>query len=128
MWRASDMVRLILEWENANVKAGIATSRSTIVTCGVPQGSGLGPVSFTIYKYVELGKVIRKYGLEYLMYADGTHLYLCFNTRDTACAIAIVKLNQHRAARLITHTKKHDHITHVMRSFHWLSVRAKFCF
>ena len=35
---------------------------------------------------------------------------------------------QHRAARLITHTKKHDHITPVMRSFHWLPVRSRIIF
>ena len=35
---------------------------------------------------------------------------------------------QHRAARLITHTKKHDHITPVMRSLHWLAVRPRIIF
>ena len=36
-----------------------------------------------------------------------------------------LQLLQHRAARLITHTKKHDHITPVMRSLHWLPVRSR---
>ena len=34
-------------------------------------------------------------------------------------------LFQHRATRLITHTKKHEHITPVMRSLHWLPVRSR---
>ena len=38
-----------------------------------------------------------------------------------------LQLLQHRA-RLITHTKKHDHITLVMRSLHWLPVRSRIIF
>ena len=33
-----------------------------------------------------------------------------------------LQLLQHKETRLITHTKKHDHITLVMRSLHWLPV------
>ena len=69
-------------------KTGSATSKPTGLTCGVPQGSVLGPIFFTIYTAVELGKIIHKYGLEYHMYADDTQLYKCFNTQDTAYAIA----------------------------------------
>ena len=39
-----------------------------------------------------------------------------------------LQLLQHRAARLITHTKKHDHITPVMRSLHRLQVRSRIIF
>ena len=39
-----------------------------------------------------------------------------------------LQLIQHRAARLITHTKKHDHITPVMRSLHWLPVISRIIF
>ena len=43
--------------------------------------------------------------------------------------IQCLQLLQHRAARLITHTKKHDHITRtVMRSLHWLPVRSRMIF
>ena len=39
-----------------------------------------------------------------------------------------LQLLQHRAARLITQTTKHDHITPVMRSHHWLPVRSRIIF
>ena len=82
-WFASYLSR-----RTQTVKTGSATSKPTGLTCGVPQGSVLGPILFTIYTAVELGKIIRKYGLEYHMYADDTQLYIWFNTLETACAIA----------------------------------------
>ena len=42
---------------------------------------------FTIYTAVELGEILRKYGLKYHMYADDTQIYICFNTHDTEFAI-----------------------------------------
>ena len=52
------------------LKTGSATSMPTGLTCGVPQGSVLRPILLTIYTAVELGKIIRKYGLEYHVWSS----------------------------------------------------------
>ena len=68
------------------------TSESISLLFGVPQGSILGPVEYSIYTF-PVGDIIRQHHLQYYMYADDIHWYVAFDlSSENSLTHAIEKL------------------------------------
>lgn len=90
--KALDWFRSYLTGRNQCILVRGQTSPMSILKSGVPQGSVLGPLLFSLYTS-PLGSIIERYGLSYHLYADDTQLYLSFQVNScNDCEIAEVNL------------------------------------
>ena len=76
-------VRFYLTGRSQLVKVNGVLSTPQLLLCGVPQGSVLGPLLFTMYT-TPLSSIITAFGLKHHFYADATQIYTSFVAGDIA--------------------------------------------
>ena len=70
--------RTYMEDRTYRVQIDSTTSEHIPLQCGVPQGSVLGPVIFTLYT-TTMQRIFRRHGVHYHKYADDIQLYAYYN-------------------------------------------------
>ena len=115
-----DWLRSYLTGRSSYVSLGQSRSVTVNCTTGVPQGSVLGPLLFTIFT-TPVGHLITSFGISYHQYADDTQLYTSIDpatdsdlSKLSQCASAVTRwhlengllLNPAKTEALMTGTRQ----------------------
>ena len=86
MGKALDWFKLYLTGRSQRVKLGNSLSSRSDLSFGVPKGSVLGPLLFTLYT-TPLSSLVSGHAIPHHLYADDSQLYVSFSSGDSAAAL-----------------------------------------
>ena len=84
--KALDWFKSYLTSRSQRIKLDNCLSFRSDLSFGVPQGSVLGPLLFTLYT-TPLSSLVSGHATPHHLYADGSQLYVCFSSGDSAAAL-----------------------------------------
>ena len=104
--------RTVLKWFASylsnrcqTIKIGSTLSELSKLIYGVPQGSVLGPLLFSLYT-TPLSKIIRLHPhIKFHFYADDTQLYIHLSHKNASAALAMLNAILHDVQRWMSHSK-----------------------
>ena len=114
--------RSYLEGRSQIVQVSHNRSSPHVMHYGVPQGSILGPVLFSLYTS-SLGKLINSHDINYMLYADDTQLYVAFDPKDITVVVSKMEICIQEVRRWMfeNYLKLNEEKTEV------IVFRSKFC-
>ena len=113
-----------LSFRTQSVFVGHASTPSAL-KCGVPQGSVLGPLLFTLYTQC-LCTVTCQSGHSYHFFADDSQLLNSIVPSDFPALVHSLKdCIEDVAARIVLRKLRHVSATSLFRTLHWLPVKAR---
>uniref|UniRef100_A0A3B3D322 Reverse transcriptase domain-containing protein n=1 Tax=Oryzias melastigma TaxID=30732 RepID=A0A3B3D322_ORYME len=110
---ALDWFRSYLADRTLSVSLSGFTSAAAPLSCGVPQGSILGPLLFSLY-LLPLGSIIRKHGISFHCYADDSQLYVPINKNGSSITALLSCLHDIKNWMALSFLSFNDQKTEVM--------------
>ena len=88
---ALDLLTSYLDGRSQMVRVGMQSSASEVVSIGVPQGSVLGPLLFTIF-ISPIANIVAQHSIQQHQYADDTTLYVSMSKNSKAQTVEDLQL------------------------------------
>ena len=85
MWYCTGSLTFVFQGRSQSVIIDGIQSELKQLTCGVTQGSVLGPIEFTLYM-LPVGTILKYHKVQNHIYADDTQIYTSFKLNDPQLA------------------------------------------